>query len=355
MLTIDDTHHLPAQDSAASQVTFQFLDGVERQIQVSPGQTILDAAKSNDIRLVHQCKTGSCGTCVAKVLCGDVRMSTERGTSLFPSEHAEGLRLTCSSFADTDCVLGLDYASTLLDEPAPALVQSVVTGKEWVAPNVVKLTLALPCDVDFEFRSGQYVRIRVPGTDAWRSYSMASSTHDLPAVTLLLRVLDEGMMSNYLRKSCAVGDELELEGPYGTFYWRPSKAAHILIAGGTGLAPMLAMLDDISVLSGKKPKVLLSFGCATADNLFCLDELDVRAALLPNLALRVSVSSPDGTYGGLVGNPVSVIAAEDIVDPETVAYLCGPPAMIESARRHLEDIGVKRDNIHAEQFSASAE
>lgn len=344
-----------ATAATSTEVTLRFQDGVEKSLRVATGQTILDAAKKEGIRLVHQCLTGSCGTCVAKVVCGEVRMSTDRGTSLLPSEHAEGLRLSCTSFADTDATLALDYASTLLDEPGPQKYQSVVTAREWVASNVVKLSLELPADADFDFHSGQYVRVRVPGTDAWRSYSMASTVNDLPRVDLLLRVLDDGVMSNYLRTQCAVGDELELEGPFGMFFWRPGKAQHIMIAGGTGLAPMLAMLDDIRNLSGKKPKVLLSFGCATEDNLFHLDELEIRAAWLPTLKNRVSVSHPGPGYTGLVGNPVTAITAQDIVDPEAVAYLCGPPGMIESARAHLESLGVKRDNIYAEHFSASAE
>lgn len=341
--------------ASTTEVTLRFQDGVEKQVSVANGQTILDAAKSSGIRLVHQCLTGSCGTCVGKVVCGDVRMATDRGTSLLPSEHAEGLRLTCTSFADSDSVVAFDYASTLLDEPGPQLYQAVVSEKEWVASNVVKLSLQLPDGAEFDFRSGQYVRLHVPGTDAWRSYSMASTVEDLPRVDLLLRVLDDGVMSSYLRDRCQVGDQMEMEGPYGMFYWRPTKAQHIMIAGGTGLAPMLAMLDEVRNMSGKKPKVLLSFGCATEENLFCVEELEVRGAWIPTLTTRVAVSQPGAGYTGLVGNPVNVITAADIVDPEAVAYLCGPPGMIEAARAHLESIGVKRDNIYAEHFSASAE
>jgi NAD(P)H-flavin reductase/ferredoxin len=354
-MLMKDSVFTPDSAAGAVSVTLRFQDGVEKQVSAEPGQTILDAAGKAGVRLVHQCLTGSCGTCVAKTVSGSVRMNTARGTSLLPSEHAEGLRLTCTSFADTDTVLALDYASNLLDDPQPQLYLSKVVARESVAPNVVKLSLQLPADAAFDFRSGQYVRLRVPGTDAWRSYSMASTAQDVPRIDLLLRVLDDGVMSNYLREHCREGDEMELEGPYGTFFWRSSKAQHIMVAGGTGLAPMLAMLDDIRALPGKKPKVLLSFGCATADNLFCLDELEVRAAWMPTLKNRVSVSAPQPGYAGLVGNPVSVIEAKDVVDPDAVAYLCGPAPMIEAARKHLESLGVKRENIYAEHFSASAE
>ncbi|NMF96949.2 2Fe-2S iron-sulfur cluster binding domain-containing protein [Aromatoleum toluolicum] len=336
-------------------VTVRFSDGVEHAFPVRPDQTILAAAKEHDVRLVHQCLTGSCGTCVTRVASGKVRMSTARGTSLLPSEAAEGFRLTCTSFCDSDAVLQFDYPSSVLDEPGPARCTAEVADAAWVASNVVRLTLRLPKDAGLEFRSGQYVRVQVPGTEEWRSYSMASTVADLPELVLLLRVLDAGVMSDYLRSRARAGDLIELEGPFGMFYLREAKGQHIMIAGGTGLAPMLGMLEDIRMRAGRKPKVLLSFGCASEDNLFYVDELDVRAAWLPGLKVKVAVANPGEAYRGLVGNPVEVISAADISDPATaVAYLCGPPPMIESARAHLERLGVLPENIHAEHFSASA-
>ena len=335
-------------------VTVKFSDGVEKLLRVAENQLILSAAKDQGVALVHQCLTGSCGTCVSKVESGDVRMSTGRGTCLLPSEAAEGYRLTCTSFVDSDAVLTVDYPSTILDEPGPATYPATVTAMEWVADNVVKLDLTLTDADDFTFRSGQFVRVQVPGTEEWRSYSMASTVTDLPKVVLLLRVLDDGVMSNYLSHRCTIGDVVNVEGPFGVFYLRESKAQHILVAGGTGLAPMLGMLEDIRALSGRKPKTLLSFGCATEANLFLLDELEVRRAWMPNLKTKVSVAAPQGDYKGLIGNPVEVITAADITDAEAVAYLCGPPKMIEAARAHLEALGLKPENIHAEHFSASA-
>ncbi|HJV25972.1 MAG TPA: 2Fe-2S iron-sulfur cluster binding domain-containing protein [Aromatoleum sp.] len=335
--------------------TVRFADGVEHQFPVRRDQTILAAAKENDVRLVHQCLTGSCGTCVTRVASGAVRMSTARGTSLLPSEAAEGYRLTCTSFCDSDAVLQFDYPSSVLDEPGPVRCSARVAEVTWVASNVVRLSLRLPEDAGMDFRSGQYVRVRVPGTEDWRSYSMASTAADLPELVLLLRVLDAGVMSDYLRSRARAGDAVEIEGPFGMFHLRESKGHHIMIAGGTGLAPMLGMLEDIRMRSGRKPKVLLSFGCASEDNLFYLDELDVRAAWLPGLKLKVAVANPGPDYKGLVGNPVEVITATDLSDPATaVAYLCGPPPMIESARAHLERLGVPAENIYAEHFSASA-
>ena len=125
-----------------------------------------------------------------------------------------------------------------------------------------------------------------------------------------------------------------------------------MVAGGTGLAPMMSMLDHIRAQSGIKPPILLSFGCKDAGSLFHRDELDLRALWMPTLDLRVSVDDgPDDDPTLRIGNPVTAVRPEDI-DNETVAYLCGPPTMIEAAHSHLINLGVRADRIYAEQFVA---
>jgi benzoate/toluate 1,2-dioxygenase reductase subunit len=125
-----------------------------------------------------------------------------------------------------------------------------------------------------------------------------------------------------------------------------------MIAGGTGLAPMLAMIDAIRARPGRKPKVLLSFGCQTPEGLFALDQLDLRRDWFPQLETRICVDR--GAAAGVrTGNPVEAIGAEDALPPDSVAYLCGPPGMIEAARRHLEALGLDPANIFAEHFTAS--
>ena len=272
---------------------------------------------------------------------------------MLQSERDAGLRLTCQCTPSSDCVFEIDYDSAL-GEVVPEHYESNVEEIEWVSNDVVRLKLALPEDDWFDFESGQFMQVRIPGTDVWRSYSMASGVRDMPNIDLYIRILPDGVMSNYLKSEAELGDLVELEAPFGSFRLRKSKAQHIFVAGGTGLAPFLSMFEAIRLYSGTKPPILLSFGCATDAGLFGKTELEDAAFMLPNLDCRLSVEQKlDEDTEALIGNPVTAITAQDIQSEETVAYLCGPPGMIEAARNHLVELGVNADNIFAEQFVSS--
>ena len=149
-------------------------------------------------------------------------------------------------------------------------------------------------------------------------------------------------------------DALEISGPYGAFFLQEGvKAPHILIAGGTGLAPMMAMIDTLRARPGRKPPVLLSFGCQSAEGMFFRDAIELRQHWLPTLDVVLSVDRGPAPEGVLLGNPVDSVVGRGQLDPASVAYLCGPPGMIAAGRESLVHLGLDRANIHAEQFVAS--
>jgi benzoate/toluate 1,2-dioxygenase reductase subunit len=337
----------------AASATLRFADGVEHVVSVAPGELVLDAALAANIPVLNQCRSGSCTSCTARLVEGEASMRAGVASSLTRNEHEEGLRLLCLTEALGDCRFAIDYDSTA-GANGPVRVQAFVDAIDRVASDVVRLRLELAEGHWMDFRPGQFVQFRVPGTDEVRSYSMASAPDALPALEFLVRLLPSGAMSDWLRTGAAVDDIVELEGPFGHFFLREKvRAPHVMIAGGTGLAPMMAMIDALRKKSGRKPPVLLSFGCTHADGLFHLDALDLRRLWLPSLDLRISVEQGEAGEGVLNGNPVAAIGAADATDPETVAYLCGPPGMIHAARTHLEGFGLKPENIFAEQFVAS--
>lgn len=336
------------------EIVLRFEDGVEKRITVNGGEYVLDAALRQEIPLVHQCRSGSCSTCVAQVVEGELRMDSTRAYSLIPAEVKQGKRLLCSAYALADSVIRFDYPSNLLDEAGPELFIAKVEDAELVSDSVVRLAIRAPRAVDFSFQSGQYIRVNVPGTDQWRSYSMASLPRDLPKLEFLIRIIPGGAMSEYLTGRCEAGDEIEVEGPLGAFILHESAAPHIFVAGGSGLAPIISMLDTIRRRPGAKPPMLLSFGCASDRQFFYRDEVELRAVWMPQLKLRLSADRVEDPESGLIqANPVAVLTPADVTDPETVAFLCGPPRMIEAARERLAALGIRPENIHAEQFVAS--
>ena len=332
-------------------VSLRFRDGEVREVCVDDGLTVLRAAHAAGINLASQCGVGNCLSCVGTVAAGEVSMPEGLVTPLTRDEMARGQRLMCCSTAATDAVIDFDYPSALLEANPPMTIEVKVTSIQWVARSVIKLNVRIPKSVRFGFRAGQYCRFQVPGTDEWRSYSMASGEHELRTLSFLIRVLPTGLMSDHLRHTAAVGDRLVMEGPHGRFVHEPELRPHLFVAGGTGLAPVLSMLDRIRLMPGAPPARLV-FGCVRAEDLFHLDELDARQTFMPNLDVLVTLDEPSADPRIFHGNPVQAITTA-LVPAGTVAYLCGPPGMLRAATRRLGELGVADRDIRTEQFVAS--
>lgn len=338
--------------SSVRNVILSFSNGIATSVAVQQGESVLDAALAAGLPVLHQCRSGSCSSCTAKLVEGRAGMRAGASSTLLRSEFEAGDRLLCLTEPETDCTFALNYASdaaTAQTVKAHAFVDSV----EKVASNVVRVSLELAEGAWLDFKPGQFLQVRVPGTDVTRSYSPSSTAADLPKIELLVRILEDGVMSTWLQEQAKPDDVLEIEGPFGRFFLREKvPAPHIMVAGGTGLAPILSMIDTIRRKPGRKPPVLLSFGCATPDQLFCLDDIELRKHWLPGLATRISVDR--GASGDLLsGNPVDAIRKDDVTHGEAVAYLCGPPRMIEAATHKLKHLGLRPENIYAEQFAPS--
>lgn len=339
--------------AAVHPVTLRYSDGVEREIVVAAGETVLDAALADGAAVLHQCRSGSCTSCAARLVEGDAAMTAGRSSSLLVSEQAEGMRLLCLTQPTSSCTFEVGYASDI-GAAGPVAGHAFINAIDQLAPDVVRLRLELADEFWMDFKPGQFLQVRVPGAEQTRSYSFASSPAKLPEFELLIRLLPSGAMSDYLRNHARVDDALEIEGPFGAFFLREKvRAPHIMIAGGTGLAPMMSMIDELRMGSGRRPPLLLSFGCATAEGLFHLDEIELRKMWMPSLEVRVSVERGQAGEGVRTGNPVSAIEARDVPGPDAVAYLCGPPAMVAAAHERLRELGLAPENIHAEQFVAS--
>lgn len=333
-------------------VTLQFSDGEQRAVTVPDGKTVLDAAIEAQIPILHQCRSGSCSSCMAVLLEGQASVRPGASSTLSRSEVDAGHRLLCVTEVQTDCKLALNYR-TDAGEVRPVRAHAFIDSIERLAPNVVRLTMELADGAWMNFKPGQFLQVTVPGVGVARSYSPASTPADLPRIVLLIRLLPEGAMSDYLRDRAKPDDVIEIEGPFGNFFLRESRPVpHIMVAGGTGLAPVMSMIDALRVSSGRRQPILLSFGCATPDALFYLNEIALRKQWLPSLSARVSVDR-DARAELLLGSPVDALCPSDITDPGTVAYLCGPPPMIEAASIRLRALGIQPDNIFSEQFTAT--
>lgn len=344
---------MPIVSEPKRQVTLNFSDGETRVFSVAPGENILDAALEQDMPVLFQCRSGSCSSCICTLKDGDANTLAGASSTLLPSEYGAGQRLLCVSQAETDCSFELPYSSEVGSNAAHE-VNVFIDSIERIAINAVRLTVELADDEWMDFRPGQFMQIAVPGVGVVRSYSPSSTQKTLPKMEFLIRLLPDGVMSKYLEEVAAADDVLTLTGPYGAFFLREEhrRSPHIFVAGGTGLSPILSMIDTLHQSSGRKPPMLLSFGSAHAETLFALEDIQLREQWLPTLEARICASN-GAVEGQHPGNPVSALRDDDVTDPNTVAYLCGPQPMIDAATSRLLELGVKAENIFAEHFVAS--
>jgi benzoate/toluate 1,2-dioxygenase reductase subunit len=336
-----------------NQVTLNFADGVTHMFSVARGANILDAAIAAEMPVLYQCRSGGCSSCICNLAEGETATQPGASSSLLSSEFEAGQRLLCVSQANTDCTFNLAYGSEVGSTCAHE-VNAFIDSVERIASNVMRVTLELADGEWMEFRPGQFMQIVVPGLGVLRSYSPSSTQISLPKMEFLIRLLPGGAMSTYLENEADVDQVLTLSGPYGAFFLREEhkRAPHIFVAGGTGLAPILSMIDTLRQTSGRKPPMLLNFGCAVPAALFSLDDIELRKQWLPTLEARICVDR-EATEGLHQGSPVSALREGDVTSPDTVAYLCGPQPMIDAATQRLIELGVKPENIFAEQFVAS--
>ena len=219
------------------------VEPVGRQVDCREDQTILDACLRNGIWLPHSCTHGTCGTCKAELLDGDVDHGDASAFALMDFERDEGKLLLCQACPRGDVTIEGDVETEEGLEFAPVRdFVGTVTELRDIAreTRLVRLELNGP----MAFAPGQYVSITVPGRGVTRTYSMANPPAQDTTVELNIRRTPGGAASDgWVFATLAVGDRVELSGPYGRFVLRPARPEPaIMIAGGTGLAPILSMI-----------------------------------------------------------------------------------------------------------------
>jgi benzoate/toluate 1,2-dioxygenase reductase component len=222
-------------------IALNFEDGVTRVIQCDDDEKVTDAAFRQKINLPMDCRDGVCGTCKCFAEKGDYELEFYMDESMSDEEAAEGYVLTCQMIPESDCVLRIP-ASSALCKTAPEAVEGEVLGVDRCPrpPSACVSGSAKPVN----FLPGQYVNVSVPGTDAAPLLFLFLRSRREEA-SFLIRNLPGGVMSSYLRDRARPGDAVTLTGPMGVFYLRPVERPQLWLAGGTGLAPFLSMLEQV--------------------------------------------------------------------------------------------------------------
>ena len=317
------------------------------------GTSVLDAALARGVVLEHSCRTGRCGSCKARVLHGQTA-TVRDGSSLTDDERQHGWVLTCCASAATDLTLDIEDLGALAGMESRVTPARVAT-LERLAADVVRVTLRLPPRSPFRFLAGQYVDVTSP-SGVRRSYSIASAAHVPETIELQIRQVDGGALSAYWFDQARLNDLLRFNGPRGTFYLRPVAGLDvILLATGTGIAPLLSMLAQIARLPAEdSPRsVSLYWGGRHRK-----DHYVDPTPLLDGLRYVPVMSRGDVDWHGARGHVQDVLLHELAQGQapalaQAVVYACGSEAMIHGARRLLADAGLSPRRFFFDAFVSS--
>ncbi|MFA7503888.1 MAG: CDP-6-deoxy-delta-3,4-glucoseen reductase [Burkholderiaceae bacterium] len=331
-----------------------------REFDAQGDESILDAALREAVVMPYGCKDGVCGTCKARVLEGEVEQGPHAPAALDADERAAGFALVCCASARSPLVVEARLVAGVGDIPLRKL-PCRINAIERVAPDVAILRLQLPAGQSLRYLAGQYIELILrDGTR--RSYSMASPPEQDDTLELHVRHLPGGRFTDALfgvsSPPVAVRDILRFEGPMGTFFLREDDDAPIvLLASGTGFAPIKAIVER--VLAADRPRPMMLYWGGRRPHDLYMDELAQSwRTTIPGFRYVPVVSDPqpvDGWQGRTGFVHRAVMADLPDLSGHRV-YACGAPVMVDAARADfVEHCGLPVDAFFADAFVTAAD
>ncbi len=362
------------------------LEPLGRTILADAERPVLEAALAAGLNLPHSCKSGHCTSCRALLRAGEIAYPGGRRPAGLMAHEAAAVRvLLCQARPRSDLVLevrsvfragagiGADTAPGAGTEggPGPEADAAIeirrlpcrIDAKRLLAPDVMQLFLRLPAVESMPFQPGQYVDVLLEGGRR-RSFSIASPPHDATRLELHVRRAPGGGFTTALFDAMPVGTLLRIEGPIGQFIYSPSVAPLLLIAGGTGFAPMKSLLRHVLEVEKTTRPVHFYWGARTAIDVYEHALVRDWTRGHPNLRFVPVLSEPgaqlpedeaagaDGAAASWRRGWVHQVAAAGLGDElaRCDVYVAGPPALVEAVRAGFSMHGVDPERLHFDSF-----
>ena len=329
------------------------------EIEVGEEETILHAAFQQGVMLMHGCKEGQCSSCKSFILDGDDVELDRYSTFALPDyEKEEGYTLLCRAHAYEDLTIELlNFDEDMIKSGLPLQrATAEVAAIEEVTHDLRHVTLTLLDPTELRYFPGQYVDVTVPQHGVTRSFSMANTpTGRTGTLEFVIKVYPDGHFSSLLAGGgLSVGDRVEVVGPYGVFTLREGSDARIvLVGGGAGMAPILALLRALAE-RGSDRDIVFYYGARTVRDLCFEDELHELERTLPSFRYVPALSEPvDADWDGETGLITDVLKRREESLTGAHAYVCGPPPMVEAAMTVLEGLGVEERRIYYDKFTTT--
>ena len=320
---------------------------------VKAGDNLLKAALDAGLPWPHNCRVGSCGQCRSRLVSGKIKPLNDFSYVLTREELDAGMILACQTSLRSDVEVEVPLETGVVQQAAKS-VPGVVDRWRLLTHDILEIGLRLNEPLP-PWLAGQYAELSVPGViDQPRSYSFASAPRpDEPLqINFFVRLVPGGEMSTWLHQADRSGTPVVVRGPFGSFWLRESTAPMLCVAGGSGLAPIKALLEQVAD-GGFDREVTFVFGARTARDLYCLDAIrdleqrsDGRFRFVPVL----SEEPGDSDWSGRRGLCTEYIAAAVPDVAACDAYLCGPPGMVDSAVAVLRGQGLGEERIYFDKF-----
>jgi CDP-4-dehydro-6-deoxyglucose reductase, E3 len=329
-----------------------------RSYTANPDEALLAAAIRNGIGLPYGCKDGACGSCKCKKIEGTVVHGPHQLKALSHEEEAAGFILTCCGVPHSDVVI---ESRQVTDESAFPVkkMPTRVNAFAKASHDVMVMRLQLPAADVFKYHAGQYIEFLLRDGDR-RAYSMANAPHtqaENPGVELHIRHMPGGKFTEHVFGAMKEKEIMRVEGPFGSFYLREdSTKPMVLLASGTGFAPIKAMIEHMQFKRVTRPAVLYWGGRRPAD-LYMNDWVMARVAEMPNLRYVPVISDalPDDAWTGRTGF-VHQAVLQDVPDLSAhQVYACGAPIVVDSAQADYIAAGLPPDEFFADSFVTEKE
>jgi CDP-4-dehydro-6-deoxyglucose reductase len=327
-----------------------------RQFGCEADETILQAAMRQGVGLPYGCKNGACGSCKGKLLQGEVSHRAHQASALSEAEQSKGQTLFCCATPHADLVIEAREVLGIEEYPVRKMPTRIAK-IERVAPDVVLMALQLPANERLQYRAGQYIEF-ILKDGSRRSYSLANPPHSDEHLSLHIRHMPGGLFTDQVFSSMKERDILRFEGPLGSFFLREdSDKPIILLASGTGFAPLKALVEHMRHQNSRRP-VTLYWGGRRPQDLY-MDALCRQWARdMPQFRYVPVISDalPEDNWQGRSGFVHLALVADWPDLSQHQVYACGAPVVIEAARRDLvAQCQLPPDEFFADSFISAAD
>ena len=323
-------------------------------ITVPYGKTLLEAALDAGVDMPYRCTVGTCASCKCRLIQGSINTQMDLAYTLSKKEIQEGYILACQALLESDIIVNIksSYKTKIFEHSGRVLKI------ERVCEDVAVIELQL--DKPVFFQAGQFSNLKPEGLNESRSYSFADKCEKQGSiiVSFHVRLIAQGTFSNWLSQKDRIDSVVKLSEPQGNFHFVESDRPILCVGGGTGIAPIIAILEEALERNTKAP-VLLLYGTRNKTGLYIEDRINTLAEKWNGPFSYEPVLSEEHTdtdWKGLRGQVSDKIQGK--IDcfpiPKAQVYLCGPSAMIDSALPILESIGTHAENIYFDKFTESS-